>query len=57
VERFEELTKKSFFGRREEELFVGEILGKGRLVERKRSEIGGSHGVGSWVEMGVCFEA
>jgi hypothetical protein len=57
VERFEELTKKSFFGGREEELFVGEILGKGRLVERKRSEIGGSHGVGSWVEMGVCFEA
>jgi hypothetical protein len=57
MERFEELTQESFFGGREEELFVGEILGKGRLVERKRSEIGGSHGVGSWVEIGVCFAA
>lgn len=55
MERFEELTQESFFGGREEELFVGEILGKGRLVERKRSEIGGRHGVGSWVEIGVCF--
>jgi len=57
VERFEELGEESFFGGRKEEFFVGEILGKGRLVESKRSEIGGRHGVGSWVEIGVCFEA
>lgn len=57
MERFEELTQESFFGGREEELFVGEILGKGRVVESKRSEIEGRHGVGSWVEIGVCFAA
>jgi hypothetical protein len=57
VERFEELAQESLFRGREEELFVGQILGKGRLAERKRSEIGGRHGVGSWDEIGVCFEA